>query len=78
MTYRAHVLGQRRQRMRSKRQRRFWAWVDRMGEVIKRVYTPPRAMHANDYLFMAGEGFLTPKVVKSREELLALYPPRDV
>ena len=78
MTYRAHVLGKRGQRMRSKRQRRFWAWVDRMTAILLKTYTPPSAMHANDYLFMAGEGFLTPKVVKSREELLALYPPRDV
>ena len=61
MTYRAHVLGKRRQRERSKRQRRFWAWVDRWTDIIK-TFEPPSAMHANDYLFRADETFLTPIV----------------
>ena len=51
MTYRAHVLGKRRQRERSKHRRRFWAAIAWMTAIIKQVYTQPSVMHANDYLF---------------------------
>ena len=50
MTYRAHCAGKRRQRERSRRQRHFWAWVDRMMAIVKAI-PPPDPIYANDYLF---------------------------